>query len=72
MLLFGGSQGSRAINDAMVEALPHLERYRERMQVTHQTGKLDFEKVRAGYAAAGWKQADVREYIDDMVDRVCR
>jgi UDP-N-acetylglucosamine--N-acetylmuramyl-(pentapeptide) pyrophosphoryl-undecaprenol N-acetylglucosamine transferase len=67
LLLFGGSQGSRAVNNAMVEALPHLERYRERMQVTHQTGKLDFEKVRAGYQAAGWKQADVREYIDDMM-----
>jgi UDP-N-acetylglucosamine--N-acetylmuramyl-(pentapeptide) pyrophosphoryl-undecaprenol N-acetylglucosamine transferase len=67
LLLFGGSQGSRAINEAMVQALPHLNRYRERMQITHQTGKLDFEKVRAGYSAAGWTQADVREYIDDMV-----
>jgi UDP-N-acetylglucosamine--N-acetylmuramyl-(pentapeptide) pyrophosphoryl-undecaprenol N-acetylglucosamine transferase len=67
LLLFGGSQGSRAINEAMVQALPHLERYRERMQITHQTGKADFEKVRAGYAAAGWQQADAREYIDDMV-----
>jgi len=67
LLLFGGSQGSRAINNAMVEALPYLEQYRERMQVTHQTGKSDFEKVQAGYAAAGWQQSDVREYIDDMV-----
>lgn len=67
LLLFGGSQGSRAINDAMLSALSHLDSYRERMQITHQTGKLDFEKVRAGYAAAGWAQADVREYIDDMV-----
>ncbi|MFS8087137.1 MAG: UDP-N-acetylglucosamine--N-acetylmuramyl-(pentapeptide) pyrophosphoryl-undecaprenol N-acetylglucosamine transferase, partial [Acidobacteriota bacterium] len=67
LLIFGGSQGSRAINEAMVTALPHLESHRERMQVTHQTGKLDFEKVRAGYVAAGWKQTDVREYIDAMV-----
>src|SRR4029434_1003733 len=38
------------------------------LRVTHQTGKLDFEKVRAGYEAAGWKDAaDVREYIDDIV-----
>jgi UDP-N-acetylglucosamine--N-acetylmuramyl-(pentapeptide) pyrophosphoryl-undecaprenol N-acetylglucosamine transferase len=37
------------------------------MQITHQAGKFDFEKVRAGYLAAGWTQADVREYIDDMV-----
>jgi len=67
LLIFGGSQGARAINEAMMQALPYLEAYRERMSVTHQTGKSDFEKVRAGYAAAGWKQADVREYIDDMV-----
>jgi UDP-N-acetylglucosamine--N-acetylmuramyl-(pentapeptide) pyrophosphoryl-undecaprenol N-acetylglucosamine transferase len=67
LLLFGGSQGSRAINDAMLAALLHLAPYRERMQVTHQTGKLDFEKVRDGYTAAGWIKADVREYIDNMV-----
>jgi UDP-N-acetylglucosamine--N-acetylmuramyl-(pentapeptide) pyrophosphoryl-undecaprenol N-acetylglucosamine transferase len=66
LLLFGGSQGSRAINNAMVEALPHLAPYRERMRITHQTGKLDFETVRSGYEAAGWPQADVREYIDEM------
>ncbi len=67
LLLFGGSQGARAINEAMVEALPHLQTYREKMQITHQTGKLDFDKVVAGYDAAGWRQVDVREYIDDMV-----
>src|SRR5260370_15652406 len=40
------------------------------MQVTHQTGKSDFEKVRHAYQAASWKeQADVREYIDDMMTR---
>ncbi len=70
LLLFGGSQGSRAINNAMIAALPRLESYRERMQVTHQTGKSDFEKVRHAYQAASWKeQADVREYIDDMMTR---
>ncbi len=68
LLLFGGSQGSRAINDAMIAALPLLESYRERMRVTHQTGKADFEKVRGAYEAAVWKeQAEVREYIDDMM-----
>jgi UDP-N-acetylglucosamine--N-acetylmuramyl-(pentapeptide) pyrophosphoryl-undecaprenol N-acetylglucosamine transferase len=68
LLLFGGSQGARAINNAMIAALPHLDDNRERMRITHQTGKLDFEKVRAGYASAGWEsQVEVREYIDDMV-----
>jgi len=67
LLLFGGSQGSRAINEGMVAALPYLEPYRERLYVTHQTGTLDFDKVTAGYEAAGWRQVDVRQYIDDMV-----
>src|SRR2546427_210249 len=71
LLIFGGSQGSRAINNAMIAALPHLEPYRQRMRVTHQTGKSDFEKVRSAYEAASWKeQAEVREYIDEMMAAV--
>ena len=68
LLLFGGSQGSRAINDAMRAALPHLSSYRERLRVTHQTGPADFAKVRDAYAANGWMNADVREYIDQMTE----
>jgi len=67
LLLFGGSQGSRAINEAMIAALPHLASRRERLRVTHQTGPADFAKVRDAYAANGWTNADVREYIDEMV-----
>jgi UDP-N-acetylglucosamine--N-acetylmuramyl-(pentapeptide) pyrophosphoryl-undecaprenol N-acetylglucosamine transferase len=68
LLVFGGSQGARAINEGMVAALPHLESVRDRLRVTHQTGEADFEKVGAGYTDAGWnEQADVRRYIDDMV-----
>lgn len=67
LLLFGGSQGSRAINEAMIAALPRLAVYRERLSVTHQTGPTDFARVRDAYLASGWVGADVREYIDDMV-----
>jgi UDP-N-acetylglucosamine--N-acetylmuramyl-(pentapeptide) pyrophosphoryl-undecaprenol N-acetylglucosamine transferase len=68
LLLFGGSQGARAINEAMTAALPLLAEQRAVLHITHQTGKLDFEKVRAAYEQAGWlEQADVREYIDDMM-----
>jgi UDP-N-acetylglucosamine--N-acetylmuramyl-(pentapeptide) pyrophosphoryl-undecaprenol N-acetylglucosamine transferase len=52
----------------MVAALPHLEAQRDVLHITHQTGESDFEKVRQGYADAGWEErADVRRYIDDMV-----
>jgi UDP-N-acetylglucosamine--N-acetylmuramyl-(pentapeptide) pyrophosphoryl-undecaprenol N-acetylglucosamine transferase len=68
LLIFGGSQGARAVNEAVISALKHLAPQRDVLMVTHQTGKLDFERVRAGYDDAGWQdRSDVREYIDDMV-----
>jgi UDP-N-acetylglucosamine--N-acetylmuramyl-(pentapeptide) pyrophosphoryl-undecaprenol N-acetylglucosamine transferase len=67
LLLFGGSQGARAVNEAMIAALPHLEARREQLHVTHQTGPADFAKVRDAYANEGWTTANAREYIDDMV-----
>ncbi|HVQ37016.1 MAG TPA: undecaprenyldiphospho-muramoylpentapeptide beta-N-acetylglucosaminyltransferase [Pyrinomonadaceae bacterium] len=68
ILIFGGSQGARAINEAMVAALPLLDGLRDELRITHQTGEADFEKVRSAYADAGWgESADVRRYIDDMV-----
>jgi UDP-N-acetylglucosamine--N-acetylmuramyl-(pentapeptide) pyrophosphoryl-undecaprenol N-acetylglucosamine transferase len=69
ILVFGGSQGARAINDAMIAALPLLASAKDRLRITHQTGPSDFERVRDGYAAASWSdRADVKSYIDDMVN----
>jgi UDP-N-acetylglucosamine--N-acetylmuramyl-(pentapeptide) pyrophosphoryl-undecaprenol N-acetylglucosamine transferase len=68
VLVFGGSQGARAINEAMIAALPHLEAERARLHITHQTGEADFEKVQEAYTQAGWDaSAEVRRYIDNMV-----
>ena len=67
LLLFGGSQGSRALNDAMIAALPHLDSHRDILRVTHQTGPADFARVRDAYAESGWTEAEVREYIDEMM-----
>lgn len=68
LLVFGGSQGARAINEAVLAALPQLETYRGVLRITHQTGEADFERVRQAYVDAGWgENADVRRYIDDMV-----
>ena len=65
LLLFGGSQGARALNDAALEALPLLKARRDRLRVVHGTGPADAERVRAAYAAAGF-EADVRPYLDDI------
>ena len=68
ILVFGGSQGARAINEAMVAAVPEMEEFRSTLRITHQTGESDFEKVHAAYRNAGWsEQATVTRYIDDMV-----
>ena len=68
LLLFGGSQGSRAINEAMIAALPQLEAYRDRLRVTHQTGPADLAKVRDAYTEHGWTHAEARAYIDRMME----
>lgn len=68
LLVFGGSQGAHAINEAMLAALPRLKELPLTLRIKHQTGAADFEKVNAAYAAAGWsEQAEVRSYIDNMV-----
>lgn len=66
MLIFGGSQGARAINDAMIDALPHLNEYSGRLSITHQTGEADFEKVRAAYANSDFPGAEIRPFISDI------
>ena len=68
LLIFGGSQGARAINDAMMAALPLLSGQSANLSITHQTGDSQFEAVRNGYAENGWPEADVRPYISNMVE----
>ena len=68
ILIFGGSQGARAINNAMTAALPLLEELKTRLRITHQTGEADFENVTAAYRAEGWDRANVTKYVDNMVN----
>ena len=68
LLIFGGSQGARAINNAMTGALSLLEDLKARLRITHQTGEADFENVSAAYRAAGWDQANVTKYVENMVN----
>lgn len=69
VLLFGGSQGARAINFAMADALPLLKQVKDRLHITHQTGPHDLEKIRAAYQTAGWNvQAEVRPYLENIVE----
>lgn len=65
LLVFGGSQGARAINQAVIAALPTLHQRVPNLQIVHQTGQKELDSVVAGYSAAA-VAADVRPFIDDM------
>ena len=67
LLIFGGSQGAHAINEAMLASLADLLDLKDRLHVVHQTGPADLAMVQDGYKQAGWDKADVRPYIEDMV-----
>jgi UDP-N-acetylglucosamine--N-acetylmuramyl-(pentapeptide) pyrophosphoryl-undecaprenol N-acetylglucosamine transferase len=65
LLVFGGSQGARAINDAMIASLPGLREKAPALYIVHQTGERDYENVRAAYARTGIP-GEVHKFIDDM------
>ena len=45
LLVFGGSQGAHAINQAMIESLPGLRAKIPAIHIIHQTGQRDYEVV---------------------------
>jgi len=49
LLVLGGSQGARSINQAMVAALPMLLTAHPSLRVIHQTGERDYEEVAVAY-----------------------
>lgn len=66
VLIFGGSQGARAINNAMAEALPHLADCEGRLTITHQTGEADLDRIKQAYSESKFAGSDVRPFISDM------
>lgn len=68
LLAFGGSQGSRVLNQALVAALPGLPGP-DRLRIVHQTGARMRDEVAAAYAAAG-RPGQVVAFLDDMDDRM--
>lgn len=53
LLVFGGSQGARAINRATLDAAIRWHRQGFAVSVLHQTGTADYNEVRNGYEEAG-------------------
>ncbi|MGD0825120.1 MAG: undecaprenyldiphospho-muramoylpentapeptide beta-N-acetylglucosaminyltransferase [Terriglobales bacterium] len=65
LLVFGGSQGARAINQAMVESLPGLREKIPGIHIIHQTGQRDYDHALAAYQRVGIA-GEVHKFIDDM------
>ena len=65
VLVFGGSQGAHAINDAMIRCLPVLLREAPGIRILHQTGERDYNDALAAYQSLG-ESAEVSKFIDDM------
>jgi UDP-N-acetylglucosamine--N-acetylmuramyl-(pentapeptide) pyrophosphoryl-undecaprenol N-acetylglucosamine transferase len=69
LLVFGGSQGAHAINEAMIRCLPELRRQAPGVHIIHQTGERDYNDALAAYASfTGTRDesAEVFKFIEDM------
>lgn len=64
ILVFGGSQGAKVINETVPQAIKILDR---EVSVIHQTGVADLVKTQQAYAD-NRIDADVRAYIDNMAE----
>ncbi len=67
VLIFGGSQGAKKLNDVMVDCLMFLTDVRERIQFLHIAGKTDAVVLRSKYKQMGYDFC-VLDYLDTIGD----
>ena len=65
VLITGGSQGAESINTAVIEALPLLSAWKDKLQFVHQSGRRQEADVRASYNEAGF-EADVSNFFSSF------
>jgi UDP-N-acetylglucosamine--N-acetylmuramyl-(pentapeptide) pyrophosphoryl-undecaprenol N-acetylglucosamine transferase len=70
LLIFGGSQGSRILNEAMTGALLFLARLKDSIELVHQTGPNNLAPVQQAYKQSAFAGARVVPYLDPMVDEI--
>jgi UDP-N-acetylglucosamine--N-acetylmuramyl-(pentapeptide) pyrophosphoryl-undecaprenol N-acetylglucosamine transferase len=68
LLVLGGSQGARQINQALPAAAARLLPGMPGLRIVHQAGARNLAETRAAYAAAGAsaEQAEVVAFLDDV------
>jgi UDP-N-acetylglucosamine--N-acetylmuramyl-(pentapeptide) pyrophosphoryl-undecaprenol N-acetylglucosamine transferase len=79
LLVFGGSQGAHAINDAMIRCLPALLREAPGIRIIHQTGERDYNDALTAYKSLSGKTDEsevskfiVSKFIEDMPSAFAR
>lgn len=65
LLVFGGSQGAHAINQAVIQCLPELVAQVPEIHIIHQTGERDYNDARTAYDQARIS-AEVQPFFNDM------
>lgn len=70
LLLFGGSQGSRLLNQTMTQALLFLAHLRDHLEIVHQTGPNDYSWVSEAYRASAFSNARVVPYLEAMAEEM--
>ncbi len=67
LLVLGGSQGARAINNLIVEVFCGAAKETlPGIRLVHQTGQADFERIQSKYKDAGREDVVVAPFFEDM------
>lgn len=66
IVVIGGSQGAKALNDNVPAAIAALTAQGKRVRVVHQTGEKARESVAAQYRELGASEVEVTAFIDDV------
>ncbi|MBV70776.1 MAG: undecaprenyldiphospho-muramoylpentapeptide beta-N-acetylglucosaminyltransferase [Myxococcales bacterium] len=72
VLILGGSQGARSLNQGLPEVIAQLQKRVPKLSVMHQTGRDRDEAVRKTYTDLHVDNADVQSFIDDMATEIAK
>ena len=70
LLIFGGSQGSRILNETMSGALLFLAHLKDQLDIVHQTGPGELQKVQDAYRQSAFASARVVPYLDPIAGEI--
>jgi UDP-N-acetylglucosamine--N-acetylmuramyl-(pentapeptide) pyrophosphoryl-undecaprenol N-acetylglucosamine transferase len=66
LLVFGGSQGSRFLNQLMTDTLSFLKPVKDKIHIIHQTGSQDHSWVKKVYLDHSFNSAEVEPFFFEM------